>query len=80
MEVVDRILSDFRERRQNVAEFWLNFTGRFVHVGYFTVHNGNGAGLGTLEVTPDLTSWPTLSGERRLLSYDDETPQTAAVH
>ena len=42
VDVVDRILSDFREGRQSVAEFWLQFTGRFVHIRYFALRNEAG--------------------------------------
>lgn len=68
--VVDRILSDFREGRQNVAEFWIQFQNRFVHIRYFAVRDAAGEYLGTLEVTQDLTRLRELEGERRLLEYD----------
>ncbi len=67
--VVDRILSDFREGRQNVAEFWIAFQGRFVHIRYFAVRDGAGRYAGTLEVTQDVTRIRELEGERRLLQY-----------
>jgi uncharacterized protein len=68
--VVDQILADFRAGRQNVAEFWINFQGRFVHIRYFPVRNEKGAYLGTLEVTQDVTRIRALEGERRLLEYE----------
>ena len=70
VDVVDRILSDFREGRQSVAEFWIQFTGRFVHIRYFAVRNEAGRYLGTLEVTQDVGQIRALEGERRLLEYD----------
>ncbi len=70
VDVVERILSDFRAGRQNVAEFWIDFKGRFAHVRYFAVRGQKGEYLGTLEVTQDLTRERTLTGERRLLQYD----------
>jgi DUF438 domain-containing protein len=69
VDVVDRILSDFREGRQSVAEFWIHFTGRFVHIRYFAVRDEEQRYLGTLEVTQDLTRLRGLEGERRLLEY-----------
>jgi DUF438 domain-containing protein len=69
VDVVDRILSDFREGRQNVAEFWINFTGRFVHIRYFAVRDEEQRYLGTLEVTQDVSKIRALDGERRLLEY-----------
>ena len=70
METVDQILSDFRAGRQSVAEFWINFHDKFVHVRYFAVRNSEGAYLGTVELTQDLTPLRALQGERRLLEYE----------
>jgi uncharacterized protein len=70
VETVDQILSDFRAGRQSVAEFWINFHDKFVHVRYFAVRNSEGAYLGTVELTQDLTPLRALQGERRLLEYE----------
>lgn len=70
VHVVERILSDFRSGRQNVAEFWIDFKGRFAHIRYFALRDEQGRYLGTLEVTQDLTHERSLQGERRLLQYD----------
>jgi hypothetical protein len=70
VETVDQILQDFRAGKQNVAEFWINFRDRFVHVRYFAVRNPDGAYLGTVELTQDLTPLRALQGERRLLEYE----------
>ncbi len=69
VDVVDRILNDFREGRESVAEFWIQFTGRFVHIRYFAVRDASGQYLGTLEVTQDVGQIRALEGERRLLEY-----------
>ncbi len=69
VDVVERILGDFKAGRQNVAEFWIQFTGRFVHIRYFAVRSEEGRYLGTLEVTQDVGSIRALEGERRLLEY-----------
>jgi DUF438 domain-containing protein len=74
VHVVEHILEDFKAGRQNVAEFWIEFHGRFVHIRYFAVRDAAGAYLGTIEVTQDLTRLRALQGERRLLAYD--TPST----
>ena len=72
VDVVERILSDFRTGRQEVAEFWIDFKGRFAHIRYFALRDGKGTYLGTLEVTQDLTRERALTGERRLLEYESE--------
>lgn len=69
VDTVDRILSDFRAGTQNVAEFWIEFHGRFVHIRYFAVRDEDRHYLGTLEITQDLTRLRALQGERRLLEY-----------
>ncbi len=70
VHVVEQILEDFRSGRQNVAEFWINFQGKFVHIRYFAVRDEAGRYLGTLEVTQDATRIRGLEGERRLLQYE----------
>jgi hypothetical protein len=69
---VERILADFREGRQDVAEFWIQLRGQFVHIRYFAVRSEAGAYLGTLEVTQDVTGIRALQGERRLLQYEPQ--------
>jgi hypothetical protein len=70
VETVDQILSDFKAGRQSVAEFWINFQEKFVHVRYFAVRSEDGRYLGTVELTQDLTPLRALQGERRLLEYE----------
>lgn len=70
VETVDQILSDFKAGRQSVAEFWINFQEKFVHVRYFAVRAEDGRYLGTVELTQDLTPLRALQGQRRLLEYE----------
>lgn len=70
VDTVERILTDFRSGTQDVAEFWIQMRGRFVHIRYFALRDEAGAYLGTLEVTQDLTRERTLVGDRRLLQYE----------
>jgi len=67
IHIVNRILEDFRAGRRDVAEFWIEHKGRFVHIRYFPVHGKDGEYLGTLEVTQDITDIKKLEGEKRLL-------------
>ena len=76
VHVVEKILSDFRSGERDVAAFWINFQGRFVHVRYFPVRDPDGRYLSTLEVTQDLSPLRALEGERRLLQY--EMPRQAS--
>ncbi len=72
VHIVDQIVDDFRTGRQNVAEFWIELHGKFVHIRYFAVRDEADNYLGTLEVTQDLTRLRALQGERRLLQYDEQ--------
>jgi DUF438 domain-containing protein len=64
---VQRILDDFRAGRRDVAEFWVQIRGRFIHIRYFAVRDAGGEYQGTLEVVQDVTDIRALQGERRLL-------------
>jgi DUF438 domain-containing protein len=70
VDIVDRILDDFRSGGENVAEFWIDFHGKFVHIRYFAVRDGDGKYLGTVELTQDIAPLRGLTGERRLLQYN----------
>lgn len=65
---VMRIVNDFRAGTRDVAEFWIDFVGKFVHIRYFALRDAAGAYRGTLEVTQDVAGIRALQGERRLLN------------
>jgi hypothetical protein len=77
VHIVEQILDDFKSGRHDVAEFWIPFHDRFVHIRYFAVRDTAGRYLGTLEVTQDLTRLRALEGERRLLQYEDGREEAA---
>jgi hypothetical protein len=79
VDTVNEILENFSSGRQNVAEFWIDFQGKFVHVRYFAVRSPDGDYLGTVELTQDLTPLRALQGERRLLEYDSATARACAT-
>lgn len=70
IEVVDRILVAFRKGERQVAEFWIQSGGRFLHIRYFAIRDAQGAYKGCLEVTQDTTAVRGLQGERRLLDWE----------
>ncbi|MFH1723297.1 MAG: DUF438 domain-containing protein [Elusimicrobiota bacterium] len=69
VDVVERIIADFKSGKEDRAPFWIELKGRFVHIEYFAVRDGKGAYLGTLEVSQNLTELRKLEGEQRLLAY-----------
>jgi len=69
MHIVDRILEDFKSGAEHSAPFWIQLHGKFIHIEYFALRDEEGAYLGTLEVSQNLTEKRALEGEQRLLSY-----------
>ncbi len=67
IHVVNRIIEEFKAGVRDVAEFWINYRGRFVHIRYFPVRSPQNEYLGVLEVTQDITDIKRLEGEKRLL-------------
>jgi DUF438 domain-containing protein len=66
---VNRILDAFRQGSKDVAEFWIEMGGRFIHIRYFAVRDQAGSYRGCLEVTQDVGGIRALEGERRLLDW-----------
>ncbi len=75
VHIVNQIIKDFKAGKEDRARFWITMLGKFIYIVYYAVRNDNGEYLGTIEVTQDLTDLRQLTGERRLLAYD-ETPET----
>ena len=67
VHIVERLLSEKKDNRRDVAEFWIDMKGRTIYIRYFAVRDGNSKYLGCLEVTQDITEIRNIEGERRLL-------------
>ena len=68
VHIIEKILEDFKSGRASHAPFWIQMQGKFIHIEYFALRDENGAYLGTLEVSQDLTKGRKLEGEQRILS------------
>jgi DUF438 domain-containing protein len=69
VNIVERIINDFRTGAEDSAAFWIRMNKRFIHIEYFALRDEDGAYLGTVEVSQDLTEKRRLEGEQRLLNY-----------
>lgn len=67
VHIVNRILDEMRTGARDVAEFWIQMAGKFVHIRYFALRDKAGKYRGCIEVTQDLAPLRALQGERRLL-------------
>jgi DUF438 domain-containing protein len=71
LDIVTRIVSEFKNGSKDEADFWINLAGRLIYIRYFAVRSEENAYCGTLEVSQDITEIKLIEGERRLLNWDD---------
>ena len=71
VDKVLRILEDFRSKKRDVAEFWIQMGGQFIHIRYFALRDAEGTYKGCIEVSQNVTHIRALEGEKRLL---DDNP------
>jgi DUF438 domain-containing protein len=69
VQKVQEILDAFRAGQKDVAEFWLEIEGKFIHIRYFAVRDSDGTYRGTLEMVQDVTGIRALQGQRRLVDW-----------
>lgn len=70
VEIVEKILTAFKEGKRNYADFWINFKGKLIFIKYFAVRDEAANYLGTLEITMDITDLKKLEGEKRLIDEE----------
>jgi len=66
---VEEILTAFKDRSKNEAEFWIEMGPKFVHIRYFALRDADGTYKGCLEVVHDATHVRSLSGNRRIVDW-----------
>ena len=67
VHVVQKIIQDFKAGVRDVAEFWIQMQGAFVHIRYFALRDETGAYKGVIEVSQNVTGIRALEGEKRLM-------------
>jgi len=70
LDKVQRILDDFRSGKQRSAHFWIEMKDRLIYISYFAVRDAGGAYRGTIETVQDVTEIRGLTGQKRLLDWD----------
>lgn len=66
---VDEILAEFKAGTKDLAEFWIEIGGRFIHIRYYALRDTHGGYKGCLEVVQDATHVRSLSGQRRIVDW-----------
>jgi DUF438 domain-containing protein len=69
VHIVEDIVGAFKAGERDSADFWITVKGRFLHIRYFAIRDGQGAYRGTIEVSQDITDIKQLEGEQRLLDW-----------
>lgn len=67
VHIVEKILSNFKEGKKDVEEFWIDMQGKLVYIRYFALRDENGNYMGTIEVTQEISKIKEIKGEKRLL-------------
>jgi len=70
VDQVIKILEEFKAGRQDLAEFWINFKGQFIHIQYFAVRDPDRTYRGVIEMSQDVSHVRGLEGEKRLLDWE----------
>lgn len=70
VDMVLRIVEEFRSGTKDTAEFWINYRGRMVHIRYFAIRDKEKRYRGVIEMSQDVTEIQKLEGQKRLLDWD----------
>jgi len=68
VDVVNKILEEFKNGTKDKAEFWIDMDGRKIYIRYFPLRK-DGEYIGTMEITQDITDIKKIEGQRRLLDW-----------
>ncbi|OPJ65276.1 PAS domain-containing protein [Clostridium oryzae] len=75
VDTVEKIIKAFRDGEQDEAEFWLEIEGKFIYIIYNAVRDDDGNFRGVLEMMQDVTRIRSLTGSRRLLTWNNTKKQ-----
>ena len=67
VEMVNQIVTGFKERTMDHAEFWIDFRGDKILIRYYPVYNEVAEYMGVLEVTQAIGAIQKIEGEKRLI-------------
>jgi len=67
VDTVSQIVSGFKDRTMDHAEFWIDFRGDKILIRYYPVYSEAGDYMGVLEVTQAIGAIQKIEGEKRLI-------------
>jgi len=69
VHIVEDIVKQFKEKKKDVAEFWIQMDDKFINIRYFPLFNDEGEFKGVIEVSQEVSEIKKLQGEKRLLDW-----------
>lgn len=69
VHIVENIITSFKNKEKDEAEFWINMGDKTIHIRYYPMFDEDGNYKGTMEVTQDITEIKKLKGDRLLLDW-----------
>ena len=67
VDLVRQIVTGFKERTMEHADFWIDFRGDKILIRYYPVYNEDDEYMGVLEVTQAIGAIQKIEGEKRLI-------------
>lgn len=71
VDTVLKILEEFKLGTKSSAEFWINIKMRLIYIRFFAIRDEKNTYKGVMEITQDITDIQALSGERKILDWND---------
>ena len=68
LDMVNKILREFKDGKRDQADFWINKRGSFVYISFYPIRDNLNNYKGVIEFVQDLTYLKTLEGEKRIYS------------
>ncbi|PTD94900.1 hypothetical protein C9439_00215 [archaeon SCG-AAA382B04] len=69
VEVVEKILKEFKEGDRDEADFWIQMSEDFVYISYHAIFDDDDEYVGALEVTQEISKLRDLEGQQTLLDW-----------
>lgn len=71
VHVVEKIVEAFKAGKKDSASFWINMKGERLLIQYFAIRDEKGTYKGVVEVSQEISEIQRLSGENRLLDWEE---------
>ena len=80
VDSVMEIIDNFRSGKQDEIDFWIQTPkGNFIYIYYVAVRDENGKFRGVLEMMQDATKIRSLTGQRKIVTWENEKKEQEKV-